>query len=113
MTILDLQIPLHRRQRRHRQKQDGQRGFDHPKRSGQKRDPSELENVIVEGKLYVYGGGEIELKDVVAPNMTVQRSSDGFHITATGNTKINNTVLKAHATLEEKRLADDAEGFMQ
>lgn len=72
-----------------------------------------LENVIVEGKLYVYGGGEIELKDVVAPNMTVQRSSDGFHITATGNTKINNTVLKAHATLEEKRLADDAEGFMR
>ena len=34
-----------------------------------------LENVIVEGKLYVYGGGEIELKDVVAPNMTVQRLS--------------------------------------
>ena len=72
-----------------------------------------LENVTVEGKLYVYGGGEIELKDVTASNMTVQRSSDVFHITATGNSKINNTVLKAHATLEEKRLADDAEGFMR
>lgn len=72
-----------------------------------------LENVTVQGKLYVYGGGEIELKDVTASSMTVQRSSDAFHITATGKTKINNTILKAHATLEEKKLADDAEGFMR
>lgn len=72
-----------------------------------------LENIVVEGVLYIYGGGEntVTLTNVTAPQMLLQKDSGSLGLKVCGSTSIGTTTVKCHTKLTQNALDATATGF--
>ena len=65
-----------------------------------------LENLTVEGGIYVYGADLVELRDVHTPLLRLQRDNLLVTAVAQGTTQIEKTLVMCNATLRERNLGD-------
>ncbi|WP_196427117.1 LamG-like jellyroll fold domain-containing protein [Paenibacillus woosongensis] len=74
-----------------------------------------LYNVKVQGKVYANGGGEntVILADSEIREIVVNKRNGQIRLAAKGHTSVQQIIVQSSAKLEEKALADGAEGFMQ
>lgn len=74
-----------------------------------------LDNVKVQGNVYVHGGGEdtITFTDSEIRQIIVNKRNGQIRLAAKGNTKVQQVVALSSVKLEEEALVDGAKGFMQ
>lgn len=74
-----------------------------------------LDNIIVDGVLFIYGGGEntVTLSGVSASHVFLQKDVGTVGVLATGTTTVDLLTVKCHAVIKEWELAGGARGFVK